>query len=356
MINNSVPLIKPQLLSLKLHSRHQETTNIVSFDWEVRTEDGTPFRHYPGQAVSLSFVYKGENAIRTFTIASPPSDNNRIVLTIKAGVNAKTTRYMHENWGAGTTISARGPFGKFSLIHTPKTPLLLIGAGSGITPMLSMINWLFERNEQQTDIVFLQQAATPNDLLCQSQLNNIDAAMPNVVQINCVTTVPYGEAWSGFRGLLSRASLNTLVPDIAKRTIFCCGPEGFNTLIRKIYLAQGGSAEKFLTESFGAKKADITVSKNTKQVLDNNALTVDLDGHIFNNLHGKTIVESAASNGIKIPTGCQEGYCGTCKLKLKSGSVNMQHNGGISSTEEEDGYILACSSHATSNLEVTRNY
>ena len=356
MPNVAVSTIKPQALTLKLRSRVNETNNIVSFEWDVSTESGDVFYHYPGQAVTLTIPYEGKDHIRTFTIASPPSQNNLIVLTIKAGEGAKTTRHMHESWVEGTTVEARGPFGNFSLVHTPNTPLLLIGAGSGITPMLSMMKWLFDRNELQTDVVLLQQASTPADLLKQDQLSVMDAAMRNMTHISCVSSVPKGQAWSGFRGRLSRGNIGAMVPDLARRSVFCCGPEGFSELVKKIYLAEGGLLENFHTESFGAKDELVVKSKNVDKVLDSSALTINLDGHIFNSSAEKTIVDSAADFGIKIPTGCKEGYCGTCKLKLSSGTVSMQHSGGISKTEEEDGFILACSSIATSNITVTRKY
>lgn len=356
MTNMAVRTIKHQALTLKLLSKVRETDDIVSFEWDVSTENGEVFYHYPGQAVTLSVPYQGKDHVRTFTIASSPSNNNCIVLTIKAGKNAEVTRHLHDSLKEGVTIKAFGPFGGFSLVHTPNTPLLLVGAGSGITPMLSMMEWLFDRNELQTDVVLLQHASTPADLLRQDQLSHIDASMPNMTRISSVSSVPKGQAWSGFRGRLARKSMGIMVPDIARRSVFCCGPEAFSELVKKIYLAEGGSLENFHTESFGTKDETITQSTNVDKVLDSDAITIKLDGHTFNSTDDKTIVDSAADFGVKIPTGCKEGYCGTCKLKLCSGTVKMQHSGGISKTEEEEGYILACSSIATSNIEVTRKY
>jgi len=81
---------------------------------------------------------------------------------------------------------------------------------------------------------------------------------------------------------------------------------------------------------------------------------VDIDGHHFFAEPTQNLVDAAALSGIRIPTSCREGNCGTCKLKLVSGEIDMAHQGGLSNKEEQQGYVLACSSKAKSDLVVTR--
>ena len=362
---SAVPTIESQELVLTLLSRRQETANIVSFEFSVATSSGQPFRHHPGQAITVRVPLGEDEVIRTFTIASalvsPSMQNNRIVLTVKAGPNANATAHMHAHWQVGDKVMGRGPFGHFSVVHHAKQPLLLVGAGSGLTPMLSILRWLHERQEHSVDVVLLQQAATPEDILCQAELAQIDVNMPNLVRIDRVTQVPAGQSWSGIRGAITRASLRSIVPDLAKRMVFCCGPAGFTDLIRAIHKAEGGEPERFLTESFGSQ-SQVVVKQSLAQQdagkigLGESAFSIQLDGMSFSSVADESIVDSAAASGIIIPTACREGHCGTCKLKVIKGEVDMQHNGGLSAKEAAQGFILGCSSCAKTDLVLSRKF
>lgn len=350
-----VPLIRSGALQLQLIERHAETADITSYRFSVSREDGERFRHHPGQAISLRLTLDGEELVRTFTIASAPDHSASLILTIKAGPDAYGTRYMADKLQPGDRLQARGPFGQFSLVHTPQQPLLLLGAGSGLTPMMSMLRWLAARSEA-TDVVLLQLARTPADLLFTDELDAIDRAMPGLCHIDAVTEVPPGEAWRGPRGLLSRQSLRALVPDLARRTVFCCGPQGFMDSVQAIYRAEGGDPQRFLTESFGSPSLAIAEVAPPPVALEvtEGASAVQLDQHRFPIAAGQTIVDAAAASGLRIPTACKEGQCGTCRVKLIEGEVDMQQQGGLSAREEQQGYILSCCSTARGDLILSR--
>jgi len=367
-----VPKFPATNLRLKLLEKRMETTDIITFCFKVEREDGHPFYHHPGQALSVHIPLPEDKLLRTFTIASAPNRQERIELTIKATASAYATRYMHDELQPGCTLSARGPFGDFSLVHHPQKPLLLVGAGSGMTPVMSMLRWLYQRREQ-VNVVLIQQASRPSDLLFTEELHQIDAEMPNLLHVDGVSTVDAststvpaskasdGQAWTG---RLQHSGLRTLVPDLGQRTVFCCGPEGFTESIRAIYRAEGGLPENFQTETFGASSGLLvdsmpvdlmpvdSVSKPSTNAGD--SYQIDIDGHRFFAKPSQNLVDAAAESGIRIPTSCREGNCGTCKLKLVQGDIKMEHQGGLSDKDERQGYLLACSSWARSDLVLTR--
>src|SRR5262249_40078390 len=122
-------------------------------------------------------------------------------------------------------------------------------AGSGITPMLAMLRWLADRGET-ADIVFLHHGRTPGDIPFRAELEAIDRALPNLTLALSVSAVPVGASWIGGGGRVGRARLRLAVPDLARREVFCCGPEGFTDALRRIHRAEGGEAGRFHTESF----------------------------------------------------------------------------------------------------------
>lgn len=324
-----VPQIAPDTLTLCLVERTQETRDIVSFRFAVARSDGSRFRHHPGQAISLTVPMPDGDSIRVFTIAGSNPVDATITLTVKAGPEARATRYLHDQLEVGQTLVGRGPFGNFSIVHHPGKPLFLIGAGSGLTPVISMLRWLSERGEK-TDVVFVQQARRPSDLLFQEELAQIDRAMPNLKRFDVVTQVPDGESWSGLRGRLTRASMRLLAPDLGRRTAFCCGPQSFMKAMGAIYRAEGGIPDQFMTEAFGSDH-DVRVVEQPPAPLETiskaDVPVAALGDHRFSAPPSQTLVTAAAAAGIRIPTACQEGICGTCRLRLVEGQVDMRHQG-----------------------------
>lgn len=216
------------------------------------------------------------------------------------------------------------------------------GGGRGFTPMMSMLRWLHGRDET-TDIAVIQMARHMGDLLYTEELNRIAAQMPNLRLFEVVTAPKAGEVWRGYRGRPDRAMLSSMLPDAARRVVFCCGPDPFMTSMGQVLRAEGLDPARFLAETFGAApvKAKLVAPKadNAKT-----GLTVTYRGRDFEISPDDTLVNALAAQGVRVPTGCGEGQCGTCRLKLVSGEVYMAQQGGLSETEVADDYILACCS------------
>lgn len=353
----SIPHYPTGKMELTLVDIRQETVNISTFIFDVVTFEHNVLRLHPGQAISLKIrpnEESDEEHIRTFTVAGVK--NNQLELTIKKLENGFITHYMHSALKIGDQVEANGPFGEFSVVYYPNKPLLLIGAGSGLTPIMAMLRWLHERKEQ-TDVIFIQQSSTPNDVLFSDEVAKINQDMPNLTVYECVSRVPEGSSWKALRGRLNRKLLSALVPDLNKRTVLSCGPEGFTESIRVIYKAEGGLLSSFHTETFGTKATALEILNYTPPVKDSNIdgeFTVKLDNYEFLASPEQDIVQSAAIGGIRIPTSCREGSCGTCRVKLISGNVESINKGGLSVKEEENNYILACCSKPLSNLSLSR--
>lgn len=341
----------PRDLRLACVARRQETADVVTFVF--RDVEGHPLRHLPGQALTLALPLPEETAWRSFTIASTPTRPAELELTVKAPPNGHATRWMHETLHPGIEIEARGPVGQFSIAHHYAASFALISGGSGITPMMSMLRWLADRGET-VDVVFVHAARTPEDALFVQELADLDRQMSNLRVVTVVADVPTGQSWHGYRGAIDRRMMTVMVPDLAQREVFCCGPAGFMAAIGRIFDAEGGDAARFHTESFGTSKAaDVIPAGTATGETTHEGVTLTIDGRAIAVAAGTTVLAAARAGGIVIPTGCREGLCGTCRVKKLDGSVEMAHKGGITAREERQGYILACCSRMTADLEVT---
>lgn len=343
--NSQLPLPKPglprfasALRRLTLVKRQQDTSDIVTFTF--RTKDGV-MQFLPGQAVALDLPMPKGTATRTFTISSAPLGSHELQVTVKAAPDAHATRWMHDHLEVGADITARGPFGQFSLAHRFGRPILLIGGGSGFTPMMSMLRWLNARGDD-VDVTVVQVARQVQDLLYTEELARISAEMPRLNLFAVVASPGPGESWTGYRGRPDRAMLRAMVPDANRREAYCCGPQGFMDQIRRCLLAEGLGADHFHTESFGS--AVQKAPAKAKPMGEGAGHKVTMRGRSFQVPEGERLSTALAAQNIRVPTGCNAGQCGTCKLRLTEGAVEMNQDGGLSDHEVKQGLILACCS------------
>jgi len=250
-------------------------------------------------------------------------------------------------------LTAHGPTGRFSLVDHPADRYLFLSAGSGATPMMSMARWLFD-TAPQTDVTYVHFARRPEDLLFRSELGYMAEAAAGLRLRFAVTGAPEGEGWSS--GRLDPALLSVMCPDIANRTVFCCGPDRFMDAARRLAGDLGVPAARWHEESFGATPAPVPVVSPIAPSATETAAAAGMQvvftrsGRKAPLRPGQTILEAAEGCGLRIPTACRQGLCGTCLVRKLSGSVRMEHNGGIADDEIADGWILACCSEAESAL------
>jgi ferredoxin-NADP reductase len=355
--------MQPSHLRLRCVRRWRETANVITFAF--RTADGQLLKHLPGHALALALPLPEGTAWRTFTIASPPTRPKEVELTVKAAPAGHATRWMHEALQPGTEIEARGPVGWFSIAHHYAPAFALISGGSGVTPMMSMLRWLADR-EEKVDVAFIHAARTPEDVLFAGELAELDRRLPNLRVAIVVSDVQLGQSWTGYRGRIDRRMMALMLPDFARREVFCCGPAPFMDAIGRIYEAEGGDQVHFHTESFGtsmepdapapavvspARPPSTNVSHVNGTALTNGAI-LTIDGRTIPAATGITVLAAARAGGVVIPTGCQEGMCGTCRVRKLEGTVEMAHKGGLTAREERQGYILACCSRLAGDVQI----
>jgi ferredoxin-NADP reductase len=318
-----------------------ETPTIKTFVLRPRE---TRFSHLPGQAVTLALDVAGETLYRTFSIASAPGGET-IELTIKRHPQGRATGWLHQALRPGMTISASGPVGHFVLGGAG--PVAFVSAGSGASPLMAMLRHLAV-TAPGTDVAWFHAARDEGELVFAHELTALQRQLPKL-SVSIVLSRP-GPGWFGYRGRLGRRLLSVAIPDFAGRHVYCCGPDGFMQTARLIHAAEGGARDDFHIEHFAAPPTppDIRGAET-----DASSVVATLGERSFPVAPTETILEAATRRQIVIPCGCASGICGTCRVKIVSGEVTMQHNGGLSPEDEAAGYILACSSRPRTDVTIT---
>jgi ferredoxin-NADP reductase len=328
--------------------------DIVSFSF--RAPSGAWFDYRPGQFLTLELPAPGGPIHRTYTISSSPSRPLSITLTVKASGASVGTRWMLDNLREGVRVKAIGPAG----IFVPDVPLdrklLLISAGSGVTPMMSMTTYRWDIGGHP-DICFVQCARRPSELVFRRHLEHMASRVPSI-KLHYVVSEddPHG-AWSGYRGQFNQLMLGLMAPDYLEREVYCCGPEPFMQSVRDMLIGFGYDMDHYHQEAFSAPPV---LTPADAPVLDDVVPSAEAASEVVFAVSGKavpcteadTILAISRQAGLNIPSGCNFGVCGTCKTRKLAGEVHMVHNGGISDDDIAAGYILACCSHPMGRVEI----
>jgi ferredoxin-NADP reductase len=328
-----------------------ETSDVMTFLF--RSEDQNWFRYLPGQFVTLELPVGAEPLYRTYTLSSSPSRPYALSVTVKAQAASIGTRWMFDNLKPGMKIRALGPLGDFSYVKHPGDKYLFISAGSGVTPMMSMVRDMSDR-APQSDIAFVNCSRTPGDIVFRHELEYLARFMPNLSLGFIVEKCGRTDLWSGLKGMVDKAKIALLAPDFMERTVFCCGPEPFMAAVRSMLDASGFDMSRYHQESF-APAAPVTVGEKVLTGADGEALSMvgfTLSGKEMPCQPGQTVLMTARAAGVRIGAACESGICGTCRVLKLSGEVEMNHNGGILDEEIEEGYILACCSRPLTDVKV----
>ncbi len=311
------------------------------------------FRFMPGQFMTFELAAAGVQ--RCYTIASPPTRPHRIEVTAKRTPQGAGSGWLHDAMRPGMRVSASGPHGEFTFTPAPGGRYLLLSAGSGITPLMSMARTLHDLGSD-ADVLFVHSARSPADLVFADEL----AAMsrrPGFARASIVEGVPAGAGWDGLRGRLSPAMLSALVPDLPSRDVFCCGPAPYMAAVRAMLDAAGFDRAHYHEESF-AFDGPITPPEPAAATTtdDRQGFTVAFarSGRTLACPSGSTILAAARAAGIRLPSACNKGVCGTCKSRLVSGVVELRHGGGIRQREVDAGMTLLCCARPASDLVVDR--
>lgn len=337
---------------LKVVGMFGETASVRTF--RLATPDGgpIPFAFRAGQFLNLSLLIDGKRVSRSYTIASPPTRDGYVELTVKREENGHVSRFLHDMLMNGHAIAVSAPAGRFTFDPASADAVLMIAGGVGITPVMSILRDLTDRSwPGKIDLVFSVRSAS--DVIFADELRYLAARHPNL-RLHITITRDAPADWSGSRGRISADLLKKLVPDAAVRPAFVCGPDAMAAAARGELLALGVPADRIILESFTPAAAPPSPDYRTDAGTDTAAATVTFarSNRSAPSPAGKSILDVAESVGVPIDYQCRSGICGTCRCKLLSGSVTMAVRDGLSDSDQAEGYILACQAHATEDVTI----
>lgn len=349
--------------SLKIADVQPETDTAICVTLAVPAEHADKFKFIQGQFLTLRAMIDGEDVRRSYSICSGVNDGHMRV-GIKRVKNGKFSNYANDTFKVGMSIDVMPPQGSFytELDASAAKNYMCIAAGSGITPMISIIKSVLD-TEPQSKVTLIYGNRRSNSVMFKDELNFIkNRYMSRFQWINIMNYEDQGADL--LNGIIDNAKGYALqkagLIDIKSvDEAFICGPEAMMSEVSRGFRMEGLTDDQIHYELFANSSADsqAMLEKAAKRKEEfgedkTSLVTVIADGRSVKfdlATVGANILDAGMSNGMDLPYSCKAGVCSTCKCKLVKGEVDMDISHGLEKHEIEAGYILSCQAHPLSD-------
>ncbi len=326
---------------LKIAEKVQLTSDAVQLVFDVPAELKSKFEFKAGQYVNITLQINGKTETRSYSICA--KENEAISVGVKKVNGGLVSTYLVDNSKVGDEIEVSFPAGNFQLKEGKSH--VFIAAGSGITPMRSLIATAQKRGDSVT--LFYG-----NKSVASSMFYN------EFKQANFKTSWFFSQEQvdDAVHGRLDKTSFSECIKaDFAllrAEQFYICGPEAMIIDVKETLELFGIKKEHIHFELFSTPVLMKNESVATEDSFTGTSkVTAHLDGEVVSvqlDANGKTILDALDKAGMDVPFSCRGGVCCTCKAKIISGSATMKINYALTDDEVKNGYILTCQAHPTS--------
>ncbi|WNV86303.1 ferredoxin reductase [Umezawaea sp. Da 62-37] len=269
--------------------------------------------HTAGQYVRLGVDVDGVRLWRSYSLTSPPRPDGVITITVKAHPGGVVSGHLVRQVRPGTVVHLDQAAGDFTLPLVRPAKALFVTAGSGITPVMGMLR---DAAGSLADVVLVHSAPRPDAVIFGRELRGL-AARGGLRLVERHTEVD---------GRLTPEALTELVPDLASRHTWACGPNELLDALQDTYDA-AGHGDLLHTERF--RPAVIAVGEGGTVSFADSGVTAESDG-------ATPLLDTGESNGVLMPSGCRMGICFGCVIPLREGSVRDLRNGAVTTAAAGD--------------------
>ena len=344
--------------ALRVRSVQPDADDAVIVSFDVPQSLQATFAFTPGQYLTLRHEVQGQDLRRSYSICAAPGEALRVgVRKVPGGV---FSTWVYEHLKPGHTVQVLPPQGHFGAVLTREatTPAhtLLIAAGSGITPILSIAKSLLQSSPTAC-VTLLYGNRQVISTMFKEELEDLKNRYLTRLSIHTVFSREVVEAPEDSplsAGRLDRVRLGrflgTLVDPAAIDQVFVCGPHALNDEAEAALRAAGVPEARIHIERFGVPPAEANRVSHAPQPGDADEAKVVMirDGitREFGFRKGDpSVLDAAARAGLDVPYSCKSGVCATCRCKLMEGQVRMDRNFALEKADLEAGFILSCQAH-----------
>ncbi|GAB4031217.1 2Fe-2S iron-sulfur cluster-binding protein [Spirosoma gilvum] len=329
------------LLQLRIVRIISETADTRSYILEA--VDGRPVAYQPGQFLTLLLSHNNHEVRRSYSLSSVPGEP--LQLTIKRVENGEISRYLHDTLRVDDILTSLHPAGRFTLDANQAGDLVLIGAGSGITPLFALLKQTLY-NEADRRVKLLYSNSTERRIIFNEALAGLEQQFPDRLRVLHLLSNP-PENWNGLRGRLNNVMLERLLPTLIGEAnpetirFYVCGPGDYMRMVQFTLVFSGFQAAQIRRENFVVEPVVLApppiIAQDRTVLIRFRGREVEIQVPAY-----KSILQAALDEGVALPYSCRGGRCSTCAARCLSGQVHMTINDVLTEHDLVDGWVLTC--------------
>jgi ring-1,2-phenylacetyl-CoA epoxidase subunit PaaE len=351
--------LTPRFHRLAVNDLRRESSDAVSLTFAIPSELQDDYSFAPGQYLTLRTTMDGEEVRRSYSICSGP-DDGELRIAVKKVDGGAFSNWAADELKAGDQLDVMTPTGRFGIAPAPDESRVYVGfaAGSGITPILSIVKGVLAREPLSRFFLFYGNRSTGGMLFREALEELKDRFMQRLSIFHVISgeeqdiPILHGR----LDGEKVRVLLRSLVPATSVDHVFICGPTGMSDDIEATCRDIGIAEDRIHVERFvsglGGKpraKAVVAASAPPKAVA---SLVVDGKRREVPVAEGESILDAALRAGMDLPFACKGGMCSTCRAYLVEGEAPMDVNYSLEPWELKAGFILTCQARPASDKVV----
>ncbi|GGH37963.1 flavodoxin reductase [Mangrovimonas yunxiaonensis] len=338
-----------QFHTLTIKNIQRVTDKAVTISFLIPDALKEPFSFQAGQYITLKTTINGHEVRRDYSLCTSPK-SGEIKVAVKEVQDGTFSAYANNTLKAGDTLEVASPKGHFVFEPNDKKTknIALFAAGSGITPILSIIKCALEE-EVYSKIILVYGNKTTQDTMFLEELLELRRQYKDRFSIQFVFS--QADEDDAMFGRIETSTVNYVVKNKYKHievdAFYLCGPEAMIHTVKDVLTDHGIAKERIFFELFKAAKPaniDDTAIGNGQTKI---TIIVDDEETTFEMSQKQSILEAALDEDLDAPYSCQGGICSSCLARIKEGEATMRQNNILTENEVAEGLILTCQAHPT---------
>jgi ring-1,2-phenylacetyl-CoA epoxidase subunit PaaE len=351
--------LTPRFHRLRVNDLRREAPDAVSLTFVIPSDLAEDYRFAAGQYLTLRTTMDGEEVRRSYSICSGP-DENELRIAVKRIDGGAFSSWVADELKCGDELDVMTPTGRFGIAPQPDQARVHVGfaAGSGITPILSIVKNVLAREPNSRFFLFYGNRSTANMLFREGLEELKDRYLDRLSVLHVISgeeqDIPILEGRLDSDKV--RVLLRAMVPAETIDHVFICGPTGMSEELEATCRALGIAENRIHVERFvsglGGKPRPKAVVPASAPPKAHAALIIDGKRREVPVAEGEAILDAALRGGVDLPFACKGGMCSTCRAKLVEGKAEMELNYSLEPWELKAGFILTCQAKPTTERVV----
>jgi ferredoxin-NADP reductase len=319
---------------LRIADVQTETADCVSLVFDVPSDHQDRFRYVAGQYLTLRVTVAGVEHRRCYSMSSSPALAEPLRITVKRDPGGVVSNWLNDTVVAGAEIHAEAPQGRF-VLDSSERDIVAFAGGSGITPVFSLVRTALAGTVRRVRLFYANRS--PDSVIFEEPLRGLVDKYGDRLVVH--------HHLDSDRGVVTADVLNQFLAGAAESEYFVCGPTLFmdavEATLREIAVpAERVHLERFVTATAAVPIAGTEATEEVAIELDRRTTTAQYRS-------GNTLLQTARLAGLKAPSSCETGSCGTCIAQVTEGAARMLNNNALTDDEVAEGWVLTCQAMPT---------